>query len=176
MKRIFWFATCVVVGVLLTSGPAAAASATFTASHTSVRPGTEIVLRSVTACTVPAGVPGPPVIRVALIRGTTVLGSGSVTTSSGAAWTARLTVDANATPGSAELTATCLANAQAEGAVVDYDHVSITVMSALPKTGSQTSLLAVLGAGLLFVGLMLGAIGARRRTSPGRLASLNEPE
>ena len=49
-------------------------------------------------------------------------------------------------------------------------------MTALAKTGSRTSLLAVLGAGSLFAGLMLGAIGARRRTSPGRLASLNEPE
>jgi hypothetical protein len=145
---------------MASTGIAPAAGDTFTVSTTSVRRGEAIVVRSATPCVLPAGVTGAPVVKVALVRGSAVLDSESVTPDSNGAWSARLTVLSTSDPGAAQVTAFCLASEQAEGAILAYDPVDVTVTDELPTTGAHTVPLAAAGFGVLLLGLALAAAAA----------------
>ena len=54
-------------------------------------------------------------------------------------WRASLIVGRSAAPGQARVTATCVASAQAEGALVVYDPVAVTVTAELAMTGADTA-------------------------------------
>ena len=64
---------------MASTGIAHAAGDTFTVDKTSVRRGETLVLTSSTPCTLPAGVTGAPVVKVALVRGSVTLASESAT-------------------------------------------------------------------------------------------------
>ena len=143
--------------VMASTGIAHAAGDTFTVDKTSVRRGETLVLTSSTPCTLPAGVTGAPVVKVALVRGSVTLASESATPNSSGAWSARLTVLSTSDPGAAQVTAFCLASEQAEGAILAYDPVDVTVTNELPTTGARTLPLAAAGFGVLLLGLGLAA-------------------
>jgi hypothetical protein len=159
------------IGLMVAStGIAHAAGDTFTVSTTTVHRGAAIVVRSSTPCTLPAGVTGDPVVKVALVRGSAVLDSESVKPESGGAWSARLTVLRTSDPGAAQVTAFCLASEQAEGAILAYDPVDVTVTGELAMTGGPTRPLAATGLGVLLLGLALAAAAAVTRRD-GRWSS-----
>jgi hypothetical protein len=147
--------------VLASAGVAQAAGETFTVNTTSARRGAAIVLTSSTPCTLPSGVPGTPIVRIALVRDSTVLGRVSVTAGADGMWRASLSVGRAVAPGGARVTATCVASDQAEGALIDYDPVDVTVTSDLPTTGSHALPVAATGFGVLLFGLALAKTASR---------------
>lgn len=164
MARWMKAAACASLGIGVVLGSAAAAhaqSGTFQAGSTSAAPGSVITLRSVTPCTLPSGVQGSPLVRVGLSRDSQSLGSGESAVSSDGTWQASFTIDAGASPGPAQLHATCVASAQAEGALVDYEPVAFTVSGALPHTGASPTAL-VLGAGVCVTAGAALLLSARR--------------
>ena len=163
------------LGLLIAStGIAHAAGDTFTVDKTSARRGETILLTSSTPCTLPSGVTGTPIVRVALERDAAVLARVSVSPGADGMWRASLIVGHSTAPGHARVTATCVASAQAEGALVVYDPVDVTVTAELAMTGAHTTPLAATGFGVLLSGLALAAAaGVTRRdgrscSSPSR--------
>lgn len=153
--------SAVVLALVAFAPSASAASGTATASATSGAAGSTVTERSVTPCTLPSGVPGPAIVQVKLTRGTATLGSAQVTVASDGSWTATITVNASATSGAAQLTAFCLASAQAEGAVVDYAPIDFTVTGgSLARTG--TPVRAELLAALLALAVGVALVHRRR--------------
>ena len=152
-----------VVALVAVSAPAAAQNGTFTASASSGAAGSAITVTSVTPCTLPAGVTGSPVVRVSLSRGSTVLGSASITVSASGSWSGTLTVNATATSGTAQLAAFCLASPQAEGAVLAYEPLPFTVgTSELARTGASSIPTIAWGMTLMLGGIVL--VGTSRVT------------
>jgi hypothetical protein len=138
------------------AAPAAAQNGTFTASASSGAAGSAVTVTSVTPCTLPAGVTGSPLVRVSLSRGSTVLGTASITVSASGSWSGTLTVNTGATDGTAQLSAFCLASPQAEGAVLAYDPLPFTVgTSELARTGAPSTSAFAWGTTLLLFGLVL---------------------
>jgi hypothetical protein len=158
--------TCFVV-VLAQSDAATAQTASFTPNATSAPPGTTIVLTSVTPCKLPAGVTGSPLIRVTITRSGDVLGSGSAAVSGDGTWTASLVIHPDAAPGTSVLSATCLASAQAEGSLLNYDPLAFTITEpgTLARTGVRSNALGVAGAVTVILGLAL-AVAPRPRRRP----------
>jgi hypothetical protein len=145
------------------SSSAVAQDGTFTASASSGAAGSVITVTSVTPCTLPAGVTGSPLVRVSLSRGSTVLGSASITVSASGSWSGTLTVNAGAAEGTAQLAAFCLASPDAEGAVLAYTPLPFSVgTSELARTGASSTPIMMWGAMLLLGGLALAGASARR--------------
>ena len=126
------------------------------------------MLTSSTPCTLPSGVTGTPIVRVALERDSSVLARVSVSPGADGMWQASLVVAHTVAPGRARVTATCVANAQAEGALVVYDPVDVTVTAELAMTGAHSVPLAAVGFGALLLGI---ALAAGATTRDGRLCS-----
>jgi hypothetical protein len=146
---------------------AASASAqgeTFTASPTSLAPGGSISVQSVAPCTLPAGVTGAPQAELALTRNNTTLGRATIVAAADGSWSGSVPVDASAAGGSAQLTAFCIASPQAEGALFEYQAVTVTITgNALARTGSSTAPAATAVAiGLLALGAAFRALAPRR--------------
>ena len=170
----------ITIGFVVAAWPnvAGAQTGTFTSSPSSGPAGTTISAQSVTPCVPPASSPGGgPFIRLTLQRGSVTLGSGTLTSKlmmtfgsaqiplgSGGSWSGSVTVSSSASPGSAQLTAFCIAGPQAEGAVLEYTPHTFTVTSggALARTGGSPWRTTTVGAALILAGFAC-ACGRRRR-------------
>jgi hypothetical protein len=161
--RMLAVGVCAIAIAVSLAAPVAAQNGTFTASASSGAAGSTVTVTSVTPCTLPAGVTGSPVVSVSLSRGSTVLGSASITVSASGSWSGTLTVNANATNGTAQLEAFCLASPQAEGAVLAYEPLPFTVgTSELARTGAPSIPLMMLGMTVSLAGLALAGARSRR--------------
>jgi hypothetical protein len=143
---------------------AGAQTGTFTSSPSSGPAGTTISVQSVTPCVPPPSSPGGgPFIRLALQRGSVTLGTAQIPLGSGGSWSGSITVSSSAAPGTAQLTAFCIAGPQAEGAVLEYTPHTFTVTGggALARTGGSPWRATTVAIVLLLVGLV--CVGGRRR-------------
>ncbi len=157
----------ITIGFVVAAWPnvAGAQTGTFTSSPSSGPAGTTISAQSVTPCVPPASSPGGgPFIRLTLQRGSVTLGSAQIPLGSGGSWSGSVTVSSSASPGSAQLTAFCIAGPQAEGAVLEYTPHTFTVTSggALARTGGSPWRTTTVGAALILAGFAC-ACGRRRR-------------
>jgi|GEM_PF-4878362 len=160
-----WAVAAAVALPLLIAGPsvAVADSPTFSVSPQAGGIGTTIFVRSITVCRLPAGVTGAPLAAVTVTQGSRVVATGRFTASATGGWHGVLLVGATARPGTATVSAFCLASTRAEGALFSYRSVSFTV-GGLPATGAGPP--AGLSAGLGLLMILAGALlvlAARRR-------------
>jgi hypothetical protein len=136
MRRLLLLVVVSASGLLLCVGGATAGvSATFDSAPADGPPGTLITVSSVTPCPPnPAGVEGPPIVRVFLSKGGQELASVDLPVDASGNWTGSLAVPDTATPGGATLDASCLSSATAEGTTLNYQPrtFTVTVIAAPP--------------------------------------------
>jgi hypothetical protein len=129
MRRLLLFLVVSALGLLLCVGSATAgASATFDSTPADGPPGTLITVSSVTPCPPnPAGVEGPPLVRVFVSKDGQPLASVDLPVDASGNWNGSLVVPDSATPGGATVAASCLSSAMAEGATLNYEPRTFTV-------------------------------------------------
>jgi hypothetical protein len=142
MRRLLLVVVVAALGVFLCVGGASAgASATFDSTPAEGPPGTSITVSSVTPCPPnPAGVEGPPIVRVVLSKGGQELASVDLPVDASGNWSGSLVVPDSATPGGATLDASCLSSATAEGTTLNYEPrtFTVTAVGAAPPPAAPT--------------------------------------
>jgi hypothetical protein len=133
MRRLLLF---VVLGamafVLSVGGASAGAAATFDSTPAEGPGGTSIAVSSVTPCPPnPAGVEGPPIVRVILSQGGQQLASVELAVDASGSWSGNLVVPDSANQGGATLDAFCFSSAEAEGTTLNYEPRTFTVTAVV---------------------------------------------
>ena len=105
-------------------------TATFDSTPAAGPAGSSITVSSITPCPpLPAGVQGPPIVRVNLVQGGQEVGSVELPVDASGAWSGALVVAGSASPGGATLDAFCFSSTQAEGTTLTYQSRTFTVTS-----------------------------------------------
>jgi hypothetical protein len=142
MRRLLLLVVVATSGLFLCVGGATAGvSATFDSTPSEGPAGTLITVSSVTPCPPnPAGVEGPPIVRVFLSQGGQELASVDLPVDASGNWSGSLVVPDSATPGGATLDASCLSSAMAEGSTLNYEPrtFTVTAVAAPPPPSAPT--------------------------------------
>ena len=142
MRRLLLLVVVAALGLLLfVGGATAGVSPTFDSAPAEGPAGTLITVSSVTPCPPnPAGVEGPPIVRVFLSKGGQELASVDLPVDASGNWSGSLVVPDTATPGGATLDASCLSSAMAEGSTLNYEPriFTVTAIAAPPPPPAPT--------------------------------------
>ena len=142
MRRLLLFVVLAAFALFLSvGGVSAGAAATFDSTPAEGPPGTSITVSSVTPCPPnPAGVEGPPIVRVILAKGGQELASVQLPVDASGNWSGSLVVPDSATPGVATLDAFCFSSATAEGTTLNYEQrtFTVTAVAARPSPPAPT--------------------------------------